>query len=58
MEILYKGKVRRDGDYTRYYIRLTFTGKEQLVFGECLTLRKAAEKVSFKYNYSNIIEKV
>ncbi len=45
MEILYKGKIRRDGDYTRYYIRLSFKENESLVFGECLTLRKAAEKV-------------
>jgi hypothetical protein len=46
MDVLYKGKIRRDGDYTRYYIRLFFKNNEELVFGECLTLRSAAEKVS------------
>ncbi len=53
IEILLRGVIRHSGDFTRYHIRLTFKEKKQLLFGECLTLRKAADKVNFvKYRKS------
>jgi len=44
IEILLKGIVRRDGDYTKYFIRLSFREGEKLIFGECMSLRKASDK--------------
>jgi hypothetical protein len=44
IEILFKGILRRSGDYTRYFIRFTFRDNVTLVWGECLTLRKASDK--------------
>ncbi len=46
LEILLKGIIRRNADHSRYYIRIKFNDKEELVFGECLTMRKASDKVS------------
>jgi hypothetical protein len=45
IEVVLKGRIRNNGDWTRYYIRLSFIGGDQLMFGECLTFRKASEKV-------------
>jgi hypothetical protein len=44
IEVLYKGVIRHNSDSTRYYIRFTFKDTTKLVFGECMTFRKASEK--------------
>jgi hypothetical protein len=44
MEILLKGVIRQGGDYTRYFIRFSFKEGDKLIFGECMTLRKASDK--------------
>lgn len=44
IEILLKGVIRRDGDYTKYFIRFSFWEGEKLIFGECMSLRKASDK--------------
>jgi hypothetical protein len=43
--VLYKGVIRRSSDTTRYFIRFTYKDKSQLVFGECMSFRKASDKV-------------
>lgn len=48
IEILFKGRIRRSGDYTRYFIRFTFRDGEKIEFGECLTFRRISEKVKIK----------
>ena len=47
LDIVLKGVKRRSGDHTRYYIRISFKDKKNLLFGECLTVRKASDKVSY-----------
>ena len=47
IEIVLKGIIRRDGDYTRYHIRISFKDKETILFGECMTLRKVVDKVNY-----------
>jgi hypothetical protein len=49
IEVLYKGYIRRSSDSTRYFIRFTFKDKSQLVFGECMSFRKASDKVFLIY---------
>ena len=44
IEILLKGVIRRDGDYTKYFIRFSFREGEKLIFGECMSLSKASDK--------------
>ncbi len=44
IEILLKGVIRRDGDYTKYFIRFSFKEDDKLIFGECMSLRKASDK--------------
>ncbi len=45
IEIVLKGVIRRSADHSRYYIRISFKGNKKLIFGECLTVRKASDKV-------------
>jgi hypothetical protein len=44
IEVLYKGVVKHNSDTTRYYIRFTFKDLSRLVFGQCMSFRKASEK--------------
>lgn len=46
IEILRKGIIRRGGgDTVRFYIRITFSDEDAMVFGECITLNT----ISMKY---------
>ena len=44
IEVLLKGVIRQSSDYTKYFIRFTFKNGEKLIFGECMSLRKASDK--------------
>ena len=44
IEVLLKGVIRQSSDYTKYFIRMTFKDGEKLIFGECMSLRKASDK--------------
>ena len=44
IEVLLKGVIRQSADYTKYFIRMTFKGSEKLIFGECMSMRKASDK--------------
>lgn len=44
IEIVLRGVIRRSEDSTRYYIRIRFKENNELIFGECMSVRKASDK--------------
>jgi hypothetical protein len=53
IEILHKGRIRRSGDYTRYFIRFVFKSKNKICFGETLSFLTAQSKVNKNLFYDD-----